>query len=285
MKVKLTRRRFGQMAIASTAVAGLGYLANKTFAQTPPHFVIYGVRPNREGEKLTLQSLNVETGAVQDVTSATLDNGEKLIGLTSLANGTLVLAVGPVRAGKKENAPTRLIFLGSSPRTLTVSGLDRQYALESLLGLNDGSLIGLVIRKNNMPPVRLVDINLNTGEVSFTGRVNLPAQKRFSQLMQTPNGTLYTTVVGEPSDTRLVRLDLAERRVVNLAALNFNGRVWNNGLNDMASSPMSPMNELFALGGPRYASLYNLYIVDADTGAMTLLKEQWDVTKITTLRT
>lgn len=38
MKLKLTRRRFGQLAIASTAVAGLGYLANKTFAQTPPPF-------------------------------------------------------------------------------------------------------------------------------------------------------------------------------------------------------------------------------------------------------
>lgn len=224
----------------------------------------------------------METGAVQDVTTATLDVGEKVIGLTSLANGTLVLAVGPVRAGKKENTPTRLIFVGTSPRTLTVSELDRQYALESLLGLNDGSLIGLVIRKNNMPPVRLVDINLNTGEVSFTDRVNLPAQERFSQLMQTPSGSVYATVVGQLK-TKLVRLDLAQRRVMNLALLNFNGRDWNSGLNDMASSPTSPGNKLFALGAPRYVSPNNLYIVDASTGAMTLLKEKWEVTKITAL--
>lgn len=284
MEPKLTRRRFGRLAIASTAVAGLGYLANKTFAQTRSPLVVYGVRPSREGGKLTLQSLNVESGTVQDVTTATLDDGEKVIGLTSLANGALVLAVGPVRAGKKENAPTRLIFLGKSPRTLTLSGLGSQYALESFLGLNDGSLVGLVNRKNNMPPVRVVDINVSTGNISFTDRVNLPAQERFSQLMETPNGTLYTTLVKKLGNTTLVRLDLAQGRVIDLAQLNFNGRVWNSGLNDMVSSPTSPMGKLFALGAPRYASFYNLYNVDADTGAMTLLRERWGVTKITTLR-
>ena len=285
MKLKLTRRRFGRLAIASTAVAGLGYLANKTFAQTAPPLVVYGACPNPKAGEIILQSLNLKTGAVQDVTTATLDVGEKLIGLTSLANGTPLLAVGPVRAGKNQNAATRLIFLSTSPRTLTLSGLDgQQYTLESLLGLSDGSLIGLVTRKNNMPPVRLVDINLNTGKVSFTDKVNLPEQERFSQLMQTPNGTVYTTAVRKLGNTRLVRLDLAQTRIVDLALLNFNGKVWNSGLNDMTSSPMSPMNELFALGAPRYAPFYNLYKVDTVTGAMTLLKEKWPVTKITMLR-
>jgi hypothetical protein len=34
MSLMITRRRFGQLAIGSTAVAAIGYLANKTFAQT-----------------------------------------------------------------------------------------------------------------------------------------------------------------------------------------------------------------------------------------------------------
>ena len=282
MKLKLTRRRFGRLAIATTAVAGLGYLANKSFAQMAPPLVLYGARPNPKAGKITLQSLNLKSGVVQDLTTASLDFGEKLIGLTSLANGTPVLAIGPVRAGKNENAATRLIFLGTTPRTLTLSGLNSQYALESLLGLNDGSLIGLFIKKNNMPPVKLVNINPNTGNFSFTDMLELPEQERFSQLMQTPNGTIYTTVVRHLK-TKLVRLDMAQRRVMNLALLNCNGKVWNNGLSDMTSSPTSPVNELFALGAPKYVSPYNLYIVDANTGAMTLLKEKWDVTKITAL--
>ena len=283
MELKITRRRFGRLAIAFTAVAGLGYLANKTLAQTPP-LIVYGVRPSREGGKLTLQSLNVERNTVEDVASTTLDVGEKVLGLTSLANGTLILAVGAVRAGKKENAPTRLIFLGTSPKTLTLSGLSNEYALESFLGLNDGSLVGLVIRKNNMPPVRLADINVSTGDISFTDRINLPAHERFSQLMETPNGTLYTTLVKKLGNTTLVRLDLAQGKVIDIAQLNIDGRVWNSGLNDIISSPTSPMGNLFALGAPRYAPSYNLYNVDAETGAMTLLREKWGVTKITTLR-
>jgi hypothetical protein len=43
----ITRRRFGQLAIGSTAVAAIGYLANKTFAQTTD-LLLYGLRVDFE---------------------------------------------------------------------------------------------------------------------------------------------------------------------------------------------------------------------------------------------
>ena len=40
--LKLTRRRFGQLVIATTTVAGLGYLGKRTIAQTSS--IIYGLQ-------------------------------------------------------------------------------------------------------------------------------------------------------------------------------------------------------------------------------------------------
>lgn len=280
MKLKLTRRRFGQLAIASTAVAGLGYLANKTVAQTA--LLIYGARPNPKAGVTAVQSLNVATTAVQELATTNLEPGEKLTGLTSLANAerTLVQVISPVRAGQKQDAPTRLVFLGTSPKTLTVSGLKKQETLQSVLGLNDGSLIGLVIKKNGRPPVDLVTIDVNTGQISLLEKIKLPQTDRFSNLAQCPDGTIYTTAVGRLGETILVQLDLGQGKPNDLAKLNINGAVWNSGLSSLACSPAG---QLFALGAPRYVTPNKLYSVDPKDGSMTLQKD-FDVSKITILR-
>lgn len=278
MKLNLTRRRFGQLAIASTAAAGFGYLANKTFAQIP-NLLIYGARPVPQDGGILVQSLDLVTNLVQELTTTTLGVGEKLIGFTSLADGTLVMAMGPVRAGRRQSAPTRLFFQGTSPRTVTVSGLRRQDTLDSLLGTNDGSLYGLVIRKNGRPPATLVAINLDTGESNRIDRINLPRTDRFSNLAQCPNGTIYTTAVGREGGTSLVQLNLAQGRPTRVAQLNVNGRVWNSGLSSLICSPAG---ELFALAAPRYVTPNKLYSVNPSNGAMTQLID-FNVSKITTL--
>lgn len=283
MKRILTRRRFGCLAIAGTAVAGLGYLTNKTLAETPA-LVLYGARPDSQAGVIVLQSLDVTTGVVQDLTTAALQLGEKLLGFTSLANGTLVLAIGPVITGKKENASTRLVFLGMAPiNSLPVLKLEKQQALESLLGLNDGSLIGLVNKKNGGPPVDLVNIALNTGEISLIDKIKLPKTERFANLTQSPNGTIYTTVVGQEGETSLVQLDLGQGKYIIIKQLKLNGKIWDSGLSDLASSPASSANQRFLLGAPRYETPNKLYRVDISTGAMTWLRD-FDVTKITAPR-
>lgn len=278
MNQRITRRRFAQMAIASTTVAGLGYFANKTFAQN--QLTLYGARPDSKAGSVFLQSLNLVTNTVEDLTTTPLNIGEKLIAFTSLADGTLVLAIGAARTGKKENAPTRLVFLGKSPKTVTLSGLKKQEGLESLQGANDGSLIGLVNRKNNQSAVKLVNINTSNGEITLNNKIKLTATKRFSELAQVSNSTIYTIDVGQEGEVTLVSLDLGQDKVIQRSQLKFNNEVWNSGLNDLVGYSA---DQIFALGAPRYESPNNLYTVDASTGNMTLIRE-FDVTKITLLR-
>ncbi len=295
MKRKITRRRFGQLAIAGTAAAGIGHLTTKVFAQTTPNLFIYGARPVSQAGKIFVQSLNVTTNAIEDLTTASLEIGEKLIGFTSLANveRTLVLAIGSVRTGKKEEAPTRLVFLGTSPKILTLSGLKKQDTLESVLGLSDGSLIGLVIKKNIRPPVKLVAIDISTGQISLIDKIKLPQTERFSNLAQCLNGTIYTTAVGRLGETSLVQLDLGAKKLTRLVQLKFNEEEgdseagdphingFNSGLSDLTCSPAG---QLLALSAPSLVTPNRLYSVDENTGAMSVRLGEFDVSKITIRR-
>lgn len=291
MERKLTRRQFGQLAIASAAVAGIGSLANKTWAQTSiltPNLGLIGVNPVPNASTsvgIALQSLDLALNQILNLrlpqaqfgARPILQIGEQLAGFTSLANGTLVLGISPVRAGRNESAATRLVFVGGSSANtpLTVSGLGNQNTLESLLVTNNGSLLGLAIKKNFRPPADLVSINLNTGQTSLS--FNLPNNERFSNLAQCPDGRIYTTSVGRLGETSLVQLNVGQGQLIRRAQLNFNGTVWTNGFSDLVCSEAG---QLFALGAPRYVTPNNLYSVDPSTGAMTLLR-QYDAAKIT----
>lgn len=287
MKHKLTRRRFGYLMLAGTTAAALGYFTKKTFAQTVSIDII-GVSPVAKATTveagIILQSFDLTLNQVetttfpQDLNEAILELEEQLTGLTSFGDddSTLVLSIAPVRTGNKENEPTRLVFLGTSPKTLTLSGLKKQNRLQSLLGSNDGSLLGLVTTKNHKPPVDLVEIDPSTGEISLIDKIKLPQTQRFSNLAQCPNGTIYTTALGRLGETSLVRLDLAQGTSTTVAQLNYNGMVWNNGLSDLVCTTG---DVLLALGAPRYETPNNLYYVEPSTGTMTLLTE-YDATKI-----
>lgn len=298
MEYRLTRRRFGQLAIASTTVAGLSYVASKTLAQTPG-LAIVGVRPGSptsadtaatnlsiaaadtgeatespsNSQQLVVQSLDLSSARVQPGATSRVEFDEEITGFTYLADGTLVAAVTPIRTSRRGNSPTRLKFLGTTRSDVTVSGLGQQERLESLLGTTDGKLFGLVGRKNGTPPFRLVDVNLQTG--SFNVRLNLPEQ-RFSNLAQCPDGRIYTTTVEGSGATNLVQVDLEQGRTLNQVQLRFNDTFWNNGL---ASLICSSANQLIGFGAPRYVQPNAVYTVDPTTGAMARLRD-FDVSKI-----
>ncbi|MEH2015613.1 hypothetical protein [Nostoc sp.] len=372
MNYKVSRRKFGQLALAGTIVSGLSYLTNKALAQTPS-FKIIGIgsgsiissdqtaipevntteldstasdnvvtdiKPVGQGlvmQSFGLQSLN--TGKVQlvsplisqilaqhgtalvksndalnvftslsdgtltdritDFTNGILSGStsssnatpsdsvkplveanETLSGFTCLSDGTLVVAVTPVSASRREKTPTRITFLSTPVKTLIVSGLKQSQQLGSLVGTNDGRLIGLVNKKNGTPPIKLVDIDLQTGEISVISKVKLPNDERVSNLAECPDGKLYTSLVGSGGETTLVQLDSNQKNPIRLAQLKLNGKVWNNGLQSLVCSATG---QLIAFGALRYETPNVVYSVDKNSGNMTRLQD-FDAAQITLAR-
>lgn len=307
MEYKLTRRRFAGLAIASSTVAGISFVASKTWAQTAD--IAIGIRAGSPASdnistgiasavadvaeqtadtpsttrQLITSSLNLATTQVQSSTPQTIQGGaapiiqndEAISGFASLADGTLVVALTPVRSGRRGGSTTFLRFLGSSRADLRLSGLNRQDKIQSLLGTKDGKLLGLVVKRNGTPPVRLVEINLQTG--NFSNRANLPGNLRINNLAQCPDGKFYTTSVENSGATNLVQLDLGTGQPINQVQLKFNGIIWNNGLESLVCTSG---NQLLGFGALRYQSPKALYNIDASSGVMSGRRE-FDVAKVT----
>jgi hypothetical protein len=308
MNYKLSRRQFGQLALAGTVVSGLSYLTKKAFADTPsldivgitstsiisdptaipevntteldnnpPNILPTDIKP----VGLVLQSLiTAKAEVIADKTTPLLEPNEILSGFTSLSDGTLVVAITPVTTSRKQAALTRITFLGTPVKTLIVSGLKQNQQLGSLLGTIDGRLIGLVGKKNGTPPIALVDINLQTGEISSISKVKFPNDERASNLAECPDGKLYTSLVGFNGDTTLVQLDSNQKRPIRLGQLNVNGKAWNNGLQSLVCSATG---QLLAFGAMRYETPNAVYSLDKNTGNMTRLQD-FDVTQVAVAR-
>ncbi|MBC6432409.1 hypothetical protein FM036_17240 [Nostoc sp. HG1] len=199
-----------------------------------------------------------------------VETNETLSGFTSLSDGTLVLAATPVTTGKKQATSTRITFLGTPVKTLIISGLKQNQQLGSLLGTIDGRLIGLVGKKNGTPPITLVDINLQTGEISSISKIRFPNDERASNLAQCPDGKLYTSLVGLNGDTTLVQLDSNQKNPIRLAQLKLNGKAWNNGLQSLVCSGTG---QLLAFGAMRYETPNAVYSIDKKSGNMTQLQD------------
>ena len=310
MNYKVSRRRFGQLALAGTVASGLSYLTKKALAETPSlnivgigssplanidQTVITEVNTTELVENTALNSVSTDikpvglvlqslmTGKAQvltDKSTPLLEPNEILSGFTSLSDGTLVVAITPVAISRRQATPTRITFLGTPVKTLTVSGLKQNQQLGSLLGTNDGRLIGLVGKKNGTPPIRLVDINLQTGEISSISKIKFLEDERVSNLAECPDGILYTSIVGAYGDTTLVRLNSNQKKPIRLGQLKVNGQAWNNGLQSLVCSATG---QLLAFGAMRYETPNAVYIVDKDSGNMTRLQD-FDTTQITRTR-
>nr|WP_322708703.1 hypothetical protein [Nostoc sp. ChiSLP03a]MDZ8209812.1 hypothetical protein [Nostoc sp. ChiSLP03a] len=310
MNYKLSRRRFGQLALAGTVVSGLSYLTKKALAETPSvnivgigsspivtidQTAITEVNTTELVENTALNSVSTDikpvglvlqslmTGKAQvltDKSTPLLEPNEILSGFTSLSDGTLVVAITPVALSRRQATPTRITFLGTPVRTLIVSGLKPNQQLGSLLGTNDGRLLGLVGKKNGTPPIRLVDINLQTGEISSISKVKFLDDERISNLAESPDGILYSSVVGAYGETTLVQLDPNQKKPIRLGQLKVNGQAWNNGLQSLVCSTTG---QLLAFGAMRYETPNAVFIVDKNSGNMTRLQD-FDTAQITRAR-
>ncbi len=291
MNYKLSRRRFAQLAIVAGTGIAINQLTNKTFAQQ--NLLIVGLRLgpvinpssvanltldslNDDSEvassaeisqEISFVSLNEVTGQAENLplSPMTLLAGEEVTGFTALADGTMIVAITPVSNSKKDVNPTRVVILSTPNKPLTISGLKKQEKLGSLVGTSDGKLLGLVSRKDSKPPFRLVDINVQTGAISASSRVKIPGGDRLSNLAQCADGSIYAIATDKTGATSLVELNSQTKTPITL-----NDQVWNNGLQSLACSSA---NQLFAFGSLKYNSRQSLYILNPQTGKMTLPKE------------
>jgi hypothetical protein len=303
MERQFTRRRFNQVVIAGAVVMTVGDMRSHVLAQIAPSAaVIIGVRlgvipsPNANTDldsdapdtdaiipetsttrKLILESFNLVSGQFDRLPGPQIpvQSNEKVSGCTFLANGRLVIAITDASTNNKQPSPTRLVTLGPSLTPVAVSGLKKHEELRSIVGIQDGQLLGFVMKKNGTPPVRLVEVDWQTGKVIEKG--NLPGNQRISNLASCPDGTLYTIGVDKDGQTSLLRLDVQKRQLDWIADLKHNGKRWDNGLDSLVCSPTQ---QFFALGALRYEYPKALYSVEASSGAMTKLVA-FDATKMT----
>lgn len=291
MELRLTRRRFGQLAIASSAVAGLAFFADKTLAKKEPTTRLIGAKV-KEG-RLTFKAVDINNLAVITDITGDFDEKEKdldttverILDLTSDDEDLIVISDSPAaKEGKKADKNTKrqsqfreISSKGkSSSRKQPVIGLADNETLWSI-EVDGNSLLTIVRRKDAFGSNRIARVNRNRGEITAS-EFNLPGDQNFATLTQCPSGTIYASTTDSRGYTSIVRIDVGARQAVQLVQLNFNGNVWNNGLSGLACSPSG---QLIALTAPRYQPVNNLYTVDLSTGALSLLVPRFDANRIT----
>lgn len=263
MNHTMRRRQFSKLAFASTAITALGF-AGKVSAQTSE--IIYSA--DLVSGKLVLQSLNVVSGAVVDLSSLVsglkLESGEKLTGLAALTTSSFALTSVYSKNGKKVYSN---FLLTSSQKVKKVSGLSSGSIVESLVSDNKGSFISLVSLSGGGPPFALAKLDTK-GKATLISNFRLPPDWGFGNLTLKPNGLLYATGIGPQGYTCLVSMNLPEQQLIVVEQL----RVDNSGfLNDLTGLAYSPSSQLYAAGNPTNEK-QSLFTADINTGALNLLQ-------------
>lgn len=305
MNRKLTRRGFARLAVVGGVAVGSLAATTVPFASTifarPDTPTLLGAStgpiPADDSEApttsigvpLVLETIDLASGQQHPVAvsqfladgSPLLQVNEALTGCALLGDGTVVLAITPAAGSRNEKNPTRLTsVLGGSSRSMAVSGLGADERLADLIVAADGSMLGLVSRRNGNTPAKLVDIDPSAGRVGGVQVVNLPAGWRLNTVAQSADGQLLGAIVGRQGETNLVQLGARGRQTSMLAPLNAHGVAWNNGVQSLV---FTPGGQLIALGALRGVTPNALYSVDTQTGAMRKLRD-FDNVRVTSAR-
>lgn len=288
MNLRIRRRRFGQIAIATAATTALSGFAQRALAQRGP--ILYGVTVDSTGENLIIQALNLATGNILPVNiQRKLEGNERISAFTAMPNGRFAIATGPRIASPGRGLGRRRSRLMSSTTQdmPEPQGLDNNAAFESILNTIDNRLLSIVSLNQGTPPFRFANIDRQSGRVSYLTNIDLRPNRRYSNLSQSANGNVYGTLLGPDGGPTLVQFDFANRSLVTgkakilpIAQLTYNKQPL---FNDVASLALSPSNQLFALADPTYEGTNSLFLVNIKTGEMTFLRK-FDVQKITFTR-
>lgn len=249
MNIKLKRRRFGLLALASATTTLLSNLAARTVAQQS-QLVIYGVRLTPASSSITedkadasagnktpgiiLQSIDLGTGqelATAEIPEQLVQNqqeptqtvnkalvikkpSERITGFTVLSDGTFVVAAA---AATKKGDFSRFAFFSQNitkpKKSLKTKKIKKGNTVESLLAIQNDQLLSLISQNQGIPPFELAVINPKSGQVdgNTLGLPDLPPNQRFSNLAQSPDGKIYATTLGHENVPILVQLDLVNK--------------------------------------------------------------------------
>ncbi|MBR8835099.1 MAG: hypothetical protein DSM106950_13965 [Stigonema ocellatum SAG 48.90 = DSM 106950] len=300
MNLKIRRRQFGQLALASATTAVIANLGGKVAAQKQQ--TLYSVRvsklnsisdPVNTTPQIILKSSNVTTGQEllnSEIASTTVSNvstavetveksistqpSERLTGVTTLSDGTLVST--SVLSSKSGNV-TRLSVTNpntsQTTNSLKVSGFpNNNSTVESLLSTKDNKLIGVISLNEGTPPFDLAIIDRATGKVTLSTEAGLPrlaSGRRYSNIVQSPDGKIYATTLGKEGVTTLVQVDMANKSINKVVQLSYNNKPL---ANDLLSLAISSSGQFYALANPDHGSTNSLFTVDVKTGVLTFVK-------------
>ncbi|MBD2533764.1 hypothetical protein H6G97_31095 [Nostoc flagelliforme FACHB-838] len=297
MKLKLTRRQFGQLALASTTAATVGLVYSRTLAQSNTGTVILGIKTGISDndidtnldsnttdlvntsqtttdpsilQPIIVESCNVSTGEIKTVltTAPILETCERLSGFAFI-NGQLIAAASYICTRNKKDNKVRLIDLNSL-ETVDISGLKNNEDVYQLIRLKDGSLGGLVGKEKGKGLSRIVTIDFKTGQI--TDRSKIPEQKRVTAVAECPDGSFYGINTNKVGETSLSEIGQEESK-----KMKSQGKTLNNGCDGLICTSS---NELFALVAFRYEYPKYLHRINKGNGEMERIKG-FDVAKIT----
>ncbi|BAY16045.1 hypothetical protein NIES21_18680 [Anabaenopsis circularis NIES-21] len=313
MYLRIKRRQFGQLVIASAATNMLVNLVkNKTLAQEARSLV--GVRlpasKNQQNPKIsldlentspafTLVSLDLTTGGERlstEIPASIVDNlttkietakrafsteSSRITGFTSFTDGTMVMLT--VETTQKGNH-SKIIFTDNKskkPKAKKISGFKNgNHTIEGVLGTKNNKIIGIASANNGVPPFYLVMIDPKNGKVTSGDELKLPElprNLRFSNLALSPDGKFYATILTSDGRTTLVQLDPNKTSLLTgkLLITTVAGLTYNRKYlsNDLLSLTFSPSGQLIALANLNNSPKNSVFAVDIKTGNMTLLSQ------------
>lgn len=311
MKLKIRRRRFGQMAIASAATAVIANFSSKSIAQSSQQLI--GVRfssnTNKQNEvvlndlenstpPITLVFLDLFSGQEKlttEIPSTSVDNkttkiekaskafyikpNERITGLATLSDGTIITTI--VASDQKGNYSKLLFIKKNSLKSKKISGFKKSNStIEYVAATKDDRIISVVSLTGGSPPFELVIINSKNGKVTAGVELKLPdlsPDLRFSNLAPAPDRTLYATILERDGATTLVQLDTQKTSVITGKLLiNKIAKLTYNKeflTNDLFSLSFSASGQLIALAKLKNDKSNSLLAVDRKTGEMTLLSK------------
>ncbi|MDH3692524.1 MAG: hypothetical protein OEU36_24100 [Gammaproteobacteria bacterium] len=159
---------------------------------------------------------------------------------------------------------------GTPPGILSIPALKANYAITSIVAINENKHLGLIAHFTDTPPYSVVTINTKNGKVKVLKKFQLSAQTRFGNFTRCPNNDIYATTLSPEGGVHLANLKLKQGRIVDQVKLLFNS----SGLrDDIHSLACSQSNQLYALADPDYRGINALFEVDQGTGNMRFVSE------------
>lgn len=185
MRIRLKRRRFGQIAITSTVAVALGNLANKTFAQTRPN-------PNRAAPTLEADTIDVTLRVNSnqyplkiEPRVTLLDALRENIGLTGTKKGCNRGQCGACTVlvnGQRINSCLTLACMHSGDEITTIEGIakgDELHPVQAAFIKHDGFQCGYCTPGQICSAVALLSevqagtVSTVTADIRQIGRVEL----------------------------------------------------------------------------------------------------------------